>query len=109
MRCENHHVSLHVDNFSGHFVSYQPTNVEVEFFKPNMTSFVQPCDAGIIRCFKALYRQNFCRRAIDLDELGATEIYKVDILEGMMMARHAWEQVSATTIKHCWDHTQIQP
>ncbi|KAG1726198.1 uncharacterized protein EDB91DRAFT_1086867 [Suillus paluster] len=25
------------------------------------------------------------------------------------MARAAWNSISSTTIKHCWDHTQIQP
>ncbi|KAF9227042.1 hypothetical protein BS17DRAFT_793639 [Gyrodon lividus] len=77
-------------------ISYQPTNIQVEFFEPNMTPFMQPCDAGIICCFKALYHKNFCQRAIDLDE------------GGMMMAQHAWDQVSSETMKHCWDHTQIQ-
>jgi hypothetical protein len=109
MRCESRHVCLFVDNFSGHTIPYEPTNVRLEFFEPNMTSFVQPCDAGIIRCFKALYRRNFCARAVDLDEAGERDIYKNDLLEAMMMARAAWNSISSTTIKHCWDHTQIQP
>ncbi|KAF9219906.1 DDE-domain-containing protein [Gyrodon lividus] len=108
MCCSNHHVCLFINNFSGHSISYQPTNIQVELFEPNMTPFVQPCDAGIICCFKALYRKNFCQHAIDLDEGGEHEIYKLNILEGMMMARHAWDQVSSETMKHCWDHTQIQ-
>ncbi|KAF9222852.1 hypothetical protein BS17DRAFT_767602 [Gyrodon lividus] len=61
-----------------------------------------------IHCFKALYYKNFCQRAIDLDEASKQEIYKLNILEGMMMAQHAWDQVSSETIKHCWDYTQIQ-
>ena len=73
-----------------------------------MTSFIQPCDAGIIRCFKALYRRNFCARAIDLDAAGERNIYKLSLLEGMTMAKAAWEAVSAETIQHCWDHTKIQ-
>jgi len=109
MRRESRHVCLFLDNFSGHTISYEPTNVRLEFFEPNMTSFVQPCDAGIIRCFKALYRRNFCIRALDLDEAGERDIYKNNLLEGMTMARIAWNSVSSSTIKHCWDHTQIQP
>jgi len=109
MRGKRRHVCLFVDNFSGHTISYEPTNVQLKFFEPNMTSFVQPCDAGIIRCFKALYRRNFCTRAIDLDEAGEHNIYKINLLEGMMMARAAWRDVSLMMIKHCWDHTQIQP
>ncbi|OJA18208.1 hypothetical protein AZE42_14108, partial [Rhizopogon vesiculosus] len=73
-----------------------------------MTPFVQPCDAGIIRCFKAIYRRNFCSRAIELDEAGERNIYKLDILDGITMAKQAWNAVTSETIKHCWDHTEIQ-
>ncbi|PLW51423.1 hypothetical protein PCASD_00281 [Puccinia coronata f. sp. avenae] len=31
------------------------TNLEVHFFPPNLTSVLQPCDAGIIQAFKAYY------------------------------------------------------
>lgn len=98
-----------VDNFSGHCLSYEPSNVRLEHFEPNMTPFVQPCDAGIIRCFKALYRRNFSRRAIDLDEAGEREIYKTDLLEAMVMAKEAWNSVTPETIRNCWIHTGIQP
>lgn len=73
-----------------------------------MTSFVQPLDAGIIRCFKAHYRQEFCLHAIEKDEAGERDIYKINLLEGMHMAREAWKQVNASTIQHCWNHTKIQ-
>ncbi|KAF9228532.1 hypothetical protein BS17DRAFT_691515, partial [Gyrodon lividus] len=61
----------------------------LEFFKPNMTSFVQPCGAGIICCFKALYCHSFCSHTLDLDEAGKQEIYKINLLEGMTMAKKA--------------------
>lgn len=109
MRKQRRRVCLFVDNFNGHFVSYQPTNVCVEFFEPNMTSFVQPCDAGVIRCFKATYRRNFCSHALDLDDAGEREIYKIDLLEAMTMAKKAWNTVTSETIAHCWNHTGIQP
>jgi hypothetical protein len=53
MRRENRFIVLTADNFSGHAITYNPTNIQLEFFEPNLTSYVQPCDAGIIRCFKA--------------------------------------------------------
>ena len=90
-------------------MSYQPTNVRVEFFEPNMTPFVQPCDTGIIQCFKAIYRRNFCSRALDLDDAGEREIYKIDLLKAMTMAKKAWNTVTSETIEHCWNHSQIQP
>ncbi|KIK75627.1 hypothetical protein PAXRUDRAFT_172214, partial [Paxillus rubicundulus Ve08.2h10] len=91
----------------------------LEFFEPNMTPFVQPCDTGIIWCFKALsrrtqhlntlYQCNFSRRAIDLDEAGDREIYKIDLPEAMVMAKEAWCSVTPETIQNCWNHTHIQP
>ena len=109
MKWENRHIILMVDNFSGHCLSYKPSNVRLEHFKPNMTPFIQPCDAGIIRCFKALYHHNFSRREIDLDEASEREIYKTDLLEAMVMAKEAWNSVTPETIRNCWIHTGIQP
>ena len=73
-----------------------------------MTSFVQPLDAGIIRCFKARYWQEFCLRAIEKDELGERDVYKINLLEAMLMAKEAWRQVDDSTIQHCWNHAKIQ-
>ncbi|KLO10496.1 DDE-domain-containing protein [Schizopora paradoxa] len=109
MQRQNRHVCLLVDNFSGHVVPYTPTNVRLEFFEPNMTSFVQPLDAGIIRCMKAHYRSAFCNRAIDLDEAGEREVYKINLLEAMLMAKAAWYKVKPETIANCWNHAKIQP
>ncbi|KIK12048.1 hypothetical protein PISMIDRAFT_76713, partial [Pisolithus microcarpus 441] len=83
-------------------------NVHVEFFEPNMTSFVQPCDAGVIQCFKATYWCNFCSHTLDPDDAGECEIYKIDLLEAMTMAKKAWNTVTSETIAHCWNHTKIQ-
>ena len=108
MRSQKRHILLTIDNFSGHLIDYVPTNIQIEFFEPNLTAFVQPLDAGIIRCFKAHYQNNFCQRAIQLDEAGERDIYKINLREGMMMAEEAWKAVSAMTIAHCWDHTKIR-
>jgi hypothetical protein len=107
MRRDNRHIILLLDNFSGHSVVYEPTNIRVEFFEPNMTSFIQPLDAGIIRCFKAYYRRAVCLRALNRDEAGEADIWKINILEAMMISKQAWNNVSAETIEHCWDHTKI--
>ena len=109
MNAEKRHILLTIDNFSGHSITYEPRNIQVEFFEPNLTSFVQPLDAGIIRCFKAHYRKAMCLHAIDLDDGGTSEIYKLNILEGMNMAKAAWGAASSETIAHCWKHTDIQP
>ncbi|KIJ38374.1 hypothetical protein M422DRAFT_50071 [Sphaerobolus stellatus SS14] len=105
---QNHHVVLLLDNFSGHYISYEPQNIDIQFFEPNLTSFVQPCDASIIQCLKAHYQKAFCLCAIGLDEAGEQNIYKVSILEAMLLVQEAWDAVSQETIKHCWNHTKIQ-
>lgn len=108
MRAQNRKVCLHLDNFSGHYISYEPTNVELLFFKPNLTAWVQPLDAGIIRCFKAHYRQRFCQEALKRDTSGQADIYSFNLLETLHMACDAWDDVTAETIKNCWDHADIQ-
>ena len=99
---------LLINNFSGHNISYTPTNMRLEFFEPNMTSYVQPLDAGIIQCVKAHYRRAFCLRAIKLDDAGEDDIYKINLLEVMLMVKEAWKAVTPKTIANCWNHTKIQ-
>jgi hypothetical protein len=108
MRNEGCHVVLSIDNFSGHYVDYELTNVEIDFFKPNLTSFIQPLDAEMIHCFKAHYHKHFCQRAIDLDEAGAHDIYMINLKEGMELAEAAWKAITTETIQHCWDHMKMQ-
>jgi DDE superfamily endonuclease len=108
MRNENRNICLTLDNFSGHYIRYEPRNIQFLYFEPNMTPFVQPLDVGIIRCFKAYYRQQFCLCAIEKDDLGERDIYKITLLEAMLMAKAAWGRVDSSTIQHCWNHTKIQ-
>jgi hypothetical protein len=92
----------------GHNINYQPTNVKIVFFEPNLTPFVQPLDAGVIRCFKAHYRRAFCQRALELDDAGEQDIYRISLIEAMLMAKEAWDAINSETIKNCWDHAGIQ-
>ena len=104
----NHHIALTLDNFSGHRINYQPKRITFIYFEPGLTSHIQPLDAGIIRCFKAHYRRLFCLRAIQQDEAEEQDIYNMNLLEALIMAERAWENVSSTTIQNCWKHTEIQ-
>ena len=109
MCSECQHILLVIDNFLGHKISYEPTNIQIELFKPNLTAFVQPLDAGIIRCFKAHYCNSFCKYALLLNEAGEQDVYKITLKEAMMIAKDAWEAITPETIQNCWNHTQIQP
>lgn len=108
MRQQNRKVCLHLDNFSGHYIDYEPTNVAITYFSPNLTAWVQPLDAGIIRCFKAHYRRRFCKNALERDELGEADIYNINLLQVLQMATAAWNEVTPETIRNCWKHAGIQ-
>ena len=105
---QKHFILLLLDNFSGHKILYEPKNIRIEFFAPNLTSFVQPCDAGIIRCFKAYYQRALCLRALDMEKAGAEDIYKLNLLEAMLISEESWKLVTKETISNCWKHTKIQ-
>ena len=44
-----------------------------------------------------------------MDEAGSENIYKINLLEAMLMVEDAWDSIDQVTIKHCWEHTRIQP
>ncbi|KAG8993163.1 hypothetical protein FRB90_000772, partial [Tulasnella sp. 427] len=108
MRKERRHVLLLVDNAPSHIFKPETlTNVTVEFLSPNLTSRIQPNDGGIIKAFKAHYKSLFCKRAIDREEAGEVDLYKIDQLEAMRLADEAWTCVTSTTIRNCWRHVKI--
>ena len=61
MKKNSRHVLLLLDDFSGHRVN-NLSNMNIRFFPPNMTSHVQPCDAGIIKTFKGYFRAQMNNR-----------------------------------------------
>lgn len=110
MRRQNRHVVLLCDNASCHKVDGLTfSHVEVVFLPPNLTAWLQPMDAGIIRAFKGKYRSLFARYALHLDASGVPNPYKITQLEAMRLASRAWDSVSSETIQHCWRHTGISP
>ncbi|MBW0562775.1 hypothetical protein O181_102490 [Austropuccinia psidii MF-1] len=56
LREKQHKVLFLLDNFKGHEIPPEGvSNINVVFFLPNLTPYVQPLDAGIIRTSKAGY------------------------------------------------------
>ncbi len=109
LRLKKRKILLWQDNFSGHIVPCGLQCIRVENFEPNMTSHIQPNDAGIIRCFKAHYRSSYIQHAIDHydQNIPPAEIYDINQLEAMRLANTAWKAVDMTTIKHCWQKAGI--
>ncbi|QRW11097.1 tigger transposable element-derived protein 6 [Ceratobasidium sp. AG-Ba] len=111
MQVQDRHILLLCDNASSHKVDNGTTflHLEVAHLPPNVTSWLQPMDAGIIRTFKANYRRLLGLHALDLDARGVEDPYHVDQLDAMRLAQQAWDEVSASTIQNCWRHTGICP
>ncbi|QRW09317.1 tigger transposable element-derived protein 6 [Ceratobasidium sp. AG-Ba] len=111
MQAQDRHILLLCNNASSHKVDNGTTfsHLEVAHLPPNVTSWLQPMDAGIIRTFKANYRRLLGLHALDLDARGVEDPYHVDQLDAMRLAQQAWDEVSASTIQNCWRHTGICP
>lgn len=107
VRQERHCLVL-LDNFSGHqWDEDDVQHTDIEFFHPNLTPYVQPMDAGIIRTLKAKYKKAILERSLDLEESGEQDIFKIDQLQAMRILEKAWDAVSEQTIANCWKHTGI--
>jgi hypothetical protein len=110
MQRQNHHIVLLCDNASSH--SHDNTaysNVKVIYLPPNLTAWLQPMAAGIIKNFKACYRRFHTRYALELDVRGVVNPYQINQLEATRLADCAWAEVSPTTIQNCWRRTGICP
>ncbi|KAG0145742.1 hypothetical protein CROQUDRAFT_45402 [Cronartium quercuum f. sp. fusiforme G11] len=111
---ESQKILLLLDNFSGHKAPVKTlnlTNIDVYFIPPNLTSHLQPCDAGIIAAWKAHYRCDTISLVIskykDNPQRSAKEVYRLPLLDAMQVADLSWKHVSCKTILNCWKHTRI--
>ncbi|KNE96110.1 hypothetical protein PSTG_10532 [Puccinia striiformis f. sp. tritici PST-78] len=113
LRCQKRKILLLLDNFRGHSIPEEGlTQIRVEFFAANLTSHVQPLDAGIIKCLKSHYRKRAIARSISIfseqkNQISVKDIFNVNQLMAMKMATRAWQNVSKTTISNCWGATKI--
>ena len=76
------------------------------FLSKNITSQLQPCDAGIIRNLKAKYRKQLLKyviSGIDDGKKASKIIQGVDLLRYRRWVNQAFEQIIKDTIKHCFE------
>ncbi|BFI29838.1 hypothetical protein MPTK2_3g06440 [Marchantia polymorpha subsp. ruderalis] len=106
MKEANRSILLLLDNASGH-ISVELENIVVLLLPPNTTSKLQPMDAGIIAAFKRRYRRLYIRRAIDIEEAGVTDLYKLNQLTTMDWAKAAWNEITPVTIHNCFRHAKV--
>ncbi|KAL4587366.1 hypothetical protein LXL04_000235 [Taraxacum kok-saghyz] len=96
-------ILLVVDNCPAH-----SKNIQGCFFlPPNMTSKIQPCDAGIIRAFKMYYRKRFYHKILEGYELDISSPKKFIVLDAINLAVSAWRNVKQESIANCFRHCKI--
>ena len=95
-------IILFIDNCSAHPQNIKFSNITVKFLPPNTTSVLQPMDAGIIKCFKGIYKLKLAQKLIrGVDTL---ELKSVAFHEAVIMAFEAWGDLNSKTITNCFRH-----
>ena len=105
---EGRKILLLLDNFVGHVVDLELSNVRIFFFPPRLTSKLQPCDGGIISSFKAHYKRLFVFHLVEQQEFDPSfSPGSVNLAVASRLVGRAWALVSEETIRNCWKHTSL--
>ena len=113
---EGRHVVLLLDNCSAHI---QPgdlanhgivlRNTRLLYLPTATTTKINPCDAGIIRNFKACFRKRFNILVLGQLEMGARAPERINLLEGINMAAATWKyDVQPSTIESCFRDCELR-
>ena len=108
MKRQKRKVVLLVDNCFPHVIASRDltlSNINLLFIKPNLTSVLQPCDAGIIASFKAIYKRLFLEEISIKSEQNTKQ--DINLKEGLCLIGKAWNLVSQLTIVNCWKKVNI--
>ena len=106
MKRPNRKITLLIDNCSAN-PHVERSNIKLVFLPPNVTSKLQPCDAGIIQAVKLRYRTKLLRRVaflLDNAELASDVAKKVTLFGTILWLRHAWDSIEESTIVKCFAH-----
>lgn len=103
---EKRTIALIIDNCSAHPNLTDLRAITLVFLPPNTTSRLQPCDQGIIKNFKTIYRKRILRRFIScFDETGSvTAHFKLSLLDALIISAASWDEVNPSTIEKCFGH-----
>ena len=83
------------------------SQIQLIFLPPNVTAVIHPCDMGIIRNLKAMYRKNIISRIITEIDSGssitASQFAKniITLLDAMHM-QVSWQNVKQLTVINCF-------
>lgn len=103
LKAADRKILLFLDNCSAHPPRLQSelTNIELAFFPPNMTPFLQPMDMGVISNIKFYYRLKMVRFL--MSHIGNENRPKVSLLDTINWVSEIWKtNVKSETISNCF-------
>lgn len=103
----NRKILLLVDNAPSHIVREDLSHIRVEFLPKDTTSVLQPLDQGIIRSFKAHYKNILINYLIAIGNNTAETMRTINMGMVVNWISEAWEKVSETTIANCSKKTGL--
>ena len=112
LKKKNRRILLLADNCSVHLQDTGLLNIKVEFLPPNTAYVLQPCDMGIIRAVKAIFRMAMCRQVLQQMDKSvaatASKPVKNHFLDGILLMKAAWEKINSVTIRNCWVKAKVK-
>ena len=102
---QQRNVLLLLDNCPAHPDVEGLTSIKVAMLPANATSKLQPMDQGIINNVKALYRNKVLSKLICSLDRGADST--VTLLDALHYINVAWDEISQTTIRKCFQKCGI--
>ena len=75
-------------------------NLKIRFLPVNATSLCQPLDQGIIRTWKAYYKQRWLKFAVQHFEKDEDPAKHLDILQTLRWGIAAWAEIAPVTISN---------
>ena len=88
MRDLRKQVILLIDNAPSHKITIDLTNIKIIFLPPNLTSVLQPLDAGVIACLKRYYRKKLVNKHLVNFEKGDKS--EITLRDSVMFLHQLW-------------------
>lgn len=106
MREQRKQAILILDNAPGHIKLIETTNTSLKFFPSNMTSCIQPLDAGIIKNLKSFYKSKLVSKSIEYYDCGKK--FGIDMKDCILLLVESWISIKRETIFNCFRHCKIR-
>ena len=108
MKKKKRNILLFLDNAPSH-PDLKLSNVQIQFFPPNMTSFCQPMDQSINQTLKLKYRKRQLQHVlVEMDQkqksvkTGPQILKEITVLQAINWIHRAWNETDPSTIQKCF-------